>query len=554
MNLSDPEILELHDLLDGLVESNLSIREKERLQELLESSAEARAFYVRFLDMSASIKYYADELVGGDSEDGEEERGAQNRIVSFFSALLPLAAVVAVGFYFFLTLPDLQEGGTEVGPEKLLSAELEDRGAVSSNGLAVLTKAVGVEWSKDTGFRPELGSTLEASRLKIEKGLAQVEFLKGATVILEGPVDFEITNPNGGSLFLGKLRASVPEVAIGFAVDLPKGKLIDLGTEFGLNAHSGGSTEIFVYRGEVLYQGLTDGAEQVVRNISGGEALFVDPYGFANWVEMPSEAFIGTADLAFRSREESQLRHQAWLELRDEIAQSADTLLYYTFDNHSPWSRILKNQSNQQLDSFHGAIIGCSWSDGRWPGKGALTFKRKNDRVRMGFHEKLSSVTLSSWIKIDKLTNDLQPILCSESSGMGAASWFVDAKGRLVLEVHGGKRKDSYQSAVAFRKERLGRWMHLATTFDQESKKVSHFINGRSFSHEKIRTNTLISFADSLLGHLSAKKFKPQEISLQGSVDEFVILSKSISEGQIRKMYELGCPYEKSSVIGPNLP
>ncbi len=66
MKLTDSEILELHDLFDGLVENNLSIKEKESLQKLLENSHEARKHYIRFMDMSTSIAHYAEELVGGD--------------------------------------------------------------------------------------------------------------------------------------------------------------------------------------------------------------------------------------------------------------------------------------------------------------------------------------------------------------------------------------------------------------------------------------------------------------------------------------------------------
>ena len=90
--------------------------------------------------------------------------------------------------------------------------------------VAVLTKTVGVEWADDALIRPASGNTLEPCTLKLKRGLAQVEFLQGSIVVLEGPVEFEIINPNGGALALGKLRASVPQVSSGFAVDVPERK------------------------------------------------------------------------------------------------------------------------------------------------------------------------------------------------------------------------------------------------------------------------------------------------------------------------------------------
>ena len=554
MKLTDSEILELHDLFDGLVENNLSIKDKERLQKLLEDSDEARKHYIRFMDMSTSIAHYAEEVVGGDSEDEVILFPLKEKMEKFLKPILAFAAAIAVGVYISLnfTSTDFLTENDEISAE---SEGLDFGDSVTNDfTLAVMTKSVGVKWSNETWFRPSLGSTLEPSVLQIDEGLVQLEFLKGSTVILEGPVNFELINSNEGSLSSGKLRATVPEVARGFTINLPKGKLIDLGTEFGLSVHNGGSAEIYVYRGNVLYAGENESGEEVEREVSGGQALFVDPNGFSNWVEMPSEAFIGTADIAFRSKEESQNRHASWVQLSEEIAQNANTSLYYSFDHHSPWARALQNQSSQNQDSLNGAIIGCTWSEGRWPGKGALVFKRKNDRVRLDFNVSLQAFTLSAWIKIDKLKDKMSPILCSESLSSGSGSWFINQKGQVVLEVSRGSKKDMYQSAVAFRSERMGRWVHVATSFDLSKRKVSHFVNGRSFSHEKIRSQIPVSFSNSSLGYCSkAKPFKRQ-ITLQGSMDELAIFKTSMPESEIRRMYEIGSPYEATNFMGPNFP
>ena len=554
MKLTDSEILELHDLFDGLVENNLSIKDKERLQKLLEDSDEARKHYIRFMDMSTSIAHYAEEVVGGDSEDEVILFPLKEKMEKFLTPILAFAAAIAFGVYISLnfTSTDFLTENDEISAE---SEGLDFGDSVTNDfTLAVMTKSVGVKWSNETWFRPSLGSTLEPSVLQIDEGLVQLEFLKGSTVILEGPVNFELINSNEGSLSSGKLRATVPEVARGFTINLPKGKLIDLGTEFGLSVHNGGSAEIYVYRGNVLYAGENESGEEVEREVSGGQALFVDPNGFSNWVEMPSEAFIGTADIAFRSKEESQNRHASWVQLSEEIAQNANTSLYYSFDHHSPWARALQNQSSQNQDSLNGAIIGCTWSEGRWPGKGALVFKRKNDRVRLDFNVSLQAFTLSAWIKIDKLKDKMSPILCSESLSSGSGSWFINQKGQVVLEVSRGSKKDMYQSAVAFRSERMGRWVHVATSFDLSKRKVSHFVNGRSFSHEKIRSQIPVSFSNSSLGYCSkAKPFKRQ-ITLQGSMDELAIFKTSMPESEIRRMYEIGSPYEATNFMGPNFP
>ncbi len=381
-------------------------------------------------------------------------------------------------------------------------------------------------------------------------GLAQLEFIRGSTVILEGPVEFEIKGANEGALKNGKLRASVPPVAKGFAVDLPHGRLIDLGTEFGLHVHDGGSTEIFVYKGKVRYDGVAGNDESFSHEISSGEALFIDPYGSPNWIEMPSETFMGTADLAFISMEQSQNRYSSWINLSEEIAQSADTLLYYSFDNHAPWSRTLNDISNQA----NGAIIGCKWTDGRWPGKGALGFKSKNDQVRLDFPDHHTSLTLGAWINLNSVGQYPSPIISSDSNSNGAVSWFISSDGKLSLVINVNGKIETYESAVAFRKERLGRWMHVATTYDPALKLVSHYVNGRSFSREKISSAVPLFFGPSLLGNFSKESQLNSNRSIQGKIDEFVLFDAAYDEAGVRRLFEIGCPYELPSTFGSFTP
>ena len=98
----------------------------------------------------------------------------------------------SVAFYLFTKFPE--DGGPFQQPPQSQLQKLSIESELLSNDgtLAVLTKAVGIKWSNQTGYRPSLGSTLDSSHLQIDEGLAQVEFLQGSTVILEGPVNFEL--------------------------------------------------------------------------------------------------------------------------------------------------------------------------------------------------------------------------------------------------------------------------------------------------------------------------------------------------------------------------
>lgn len=553
--LNDNEVLELHELLDALVENNLPKDKLVNLEKWISENDEVRKYYVEFMDMSASLRHYAEELISDDTENDIENKSSN--ILSFMKPFLAIAAVIILGIFFnheFLNVSNNEDVLKVARNNSIDQSTLTSKKEVIVDTVAVLTKSVGIKWDESANFRPSLGDTLEPSTLKLSKGLAQVEFLQGATVVLEGPVEFSIQNPNEGSLSNGKLRAIVPKVATGFTISVPKGRVIDLGTDFGLHVHSGGSTELFVYQGNVIYEGQTDSGESITREVSGGESIFVDPYGNANWVEMPSEPFISAADLAFRSMEESQRRHADWVDLSKSITADPKTLLYFSFDNHSTWSRILRNESLSNSSIQNGAIVGCNWSEGRWAGKGALSFKRRNDRVRLQLPSHLKSATFFAWLKIDSLAQPISPIICSDPATLGSTCWSVNGNGQIVLRTRTAKGDVFYESAVAFRTEKLNRWAHVATTYDAEAKMISHYVNGRSFSREKLIDPVVLSFPKAMLGHSSSRSGVKGGVAINGSIDEFGIVEGVYDDEQIRRFYEIGRPFEVPNALVTRLP
>ncbi len=89
------------------------------------------------------------------------------------------------------------------------------------------------------------------TRLRIDNGLAELQFRKGVRIVLEGPADLECLHENAARLHRGKLTARVPESASGFTVLAPEGKVIDHGTEFGVSVGLDGSTAVRVFEGRV---------------------------------------------------------------------------------------------------------------------------------------------------------------------------------------------------------------------------------------------------------------------------------------------------------------
>ncbi|VTS07131.1 FecR family protein [Tuwongella immobilis] len=115
--------------------------------------------------------------------------------------------------------------------------------------VAWLTNAQNCRWVNDATKRAgfHVGDTIQ-----LAGGLAELRFSNQATVLLEGPAELRLLSESQVRLQRGRLAAKVPESAHGFTVLSPTGKVVDLGTEFGVSVNDSGTTDVVVFEGEVL--------------------------------------------------------------------------------------------------------------------------------------------------------------------------------------------------------------------------------------------------------------------------------------------------------------
>lgn len=123
-------------------------------------------------------------------------------------------------------------------------------------------------WSSDSGPVGVDGS-LSAGEYGLDAGYLHIAMGAGVTVILEGPASFSIDSASRVSLATGVLSAYVPEGAEGFIVDTPAGRVLDLGTEFGVEVLGDETVEVHVMDGEVV-AALANGSDS--RSMRVGDA------------------------------------------------------------------------------------------------------------------------------------------------------------------------------------------------------------------------------------------------------------------------------------------
>lgn len=385
-------LAELHTLLDAPCEETITPEQGQRLEELVLTYPEAEAYYVQYLSLYADLVSHFSVLPGGPGPfppdrtqagpgDGDTARRAdkgprtvwQRFRYSFsprlFLAVSAVAAALLVAFALWPKPKDVPE------PHNLAVAEASD------DTVAVLLQATEAVWD-DTDLPTRVGAPLRPGWLRLKAGFAQIEFYKGAMVILQGPADFRLVSRTEAFVARGKLRAAIPHQAQGFTIKSPDLEVVDRGTEFGLRVNEGGGTEVQVFQGKVELRTPGAGGKVRPRALTTGQGVRLDGPGVLRPVKVNSADFLTAQELAARAKAEARRRQKNWLEASEALSQDPSLLVYYTFKAEQPWSRTLLDHAQGHKQLHNGVIVGCSWVTGRWPGKQGLEFKQVSDRVR----------------------------------------------------------------------------------------------------------------------------------------------------------------------------
>jgi hypothetical protein len=241
----------LQDLIDDYLSDLLEESRLRQLEARLCASAEDRQYFVRYcrlhtdLHMQArarqageralrTIEQFAAEHQTPNTKHQTPNTKHQRRLSSLPTRIVPAAAVflLALGSTWWLT-----RGRDDAAPA---GAPVQE--------VAWLVNAQNCQWADNAA---PTGTMRAGTVLRVERGLAEICFRSGARVVLEGPASLELLSANSARMLRGKLTARVPRQATGFEIRSPGGKVVDLGTEFGLSVAENGRTDVYVFEGKV---------------------------------------------------------------------------------------------------------------------------------------------------------------------------------------------------------------------------------------------------------------------------------------------------------------
>lgn len=497
-------------LIQRYLEGTLSDAEAEQLHELLKAQPQLGEKLLQHFEMDAMLRATKPLAVPGTVIRPALLPKRRFTFATMTTVAAMAACITLMGAWIAMSLP---------------KSAVEE----TTTSVAVLTRGVNLEWESNA-VTP--GTPLAPGWLKLKSGIAQIEFYQGARVLIEGPAELQLVSSGEATCTRGKLSAQVPPQAKGFRINTPKGTIVDLGTEFGLDV-SAANEEVHVFKGEVeLHQ-----PTATMKSLKEGQAMAIA--GNTAVLTANASSFASLNEIDARSAMSQRFQFEKWLASSTKL--NADSSLRLRFDfQDDEGSRSLRNHAVNGAQIADGSIVGASWTTGRWPGKRALEFRNVSDRVRLNIPGETKALTMAVWVRVNGLDRTFNSLFMSEGWSDRKTHWQIMRDGRVRLGIAGsaGAHHADHDTPILFTPERFGRWTHLAVVYDPSSKEVRHYANGELLTRSALKDTQALKIGIAELGNWNdGRKTGSVAIRhLSGAMDEFVLWDRVLSDADIQAM------------------
>jgi hypothetical protein len=524
---NDPE---WHRLFAAKADGTISPEDHERLCALLKDSAAARRDWFAFQDAESALLAWAQrEALGREAgvaltANSEDRRARGGGMLRYGGAL---AAGIAIGVLAWAAWPKSAKRGAR---------ELAAREEATTSSVAVLARGLNMEWAGALPA-PTVNAPLGPGWLRLQRGVAEIEFFQGARLCVEGPAEVQLISTSEAFCRSGRFSAHVPPQARGFKIGTPKGDIVDLGTDFGLDLNAA-SPELHVFKGEVEWHQ----PQTQMRKLTTGTATALADAAPARALVANAGAFAFSQDLDGRVNAERLAAFQRWQQTSARWNADPAARLHLEFAEEKG-SRTVRNSAVHADEVAAGTIVGCNWTEGRWPGKPALQFRSVSDRVRVNIPGEYPQLTLAAWVQVHSLSmRQSQSSLCmSQGIEVGGIHWQVLHNGRLCLGLVAQAQPrvtDDYISPVVFTPERFGQWVHLAAVCDLAAGEVRFYVNGERLSSHRLKRPIAPKPATAELGNwIPSSDYRgPHPVrNLVGCIDDFSLFARALSDAEVRQ-------------------
>jgi hypothetical protein len=287
--------VELQELVSALCDGELTDAQHTRLDELLLADADARRFYLQYVDMHARLLIHPRLSAGGlltpiqatTSEPSlarlapEQRKRRSGKLAQGLRYALVAAGTLAASLLVqaFLGWPRNAEGQVNPNPQAAAGRDLDEAGY-----MATLAQTADCIWGPGSETR-RTGSRLLPGELALQKGVARLHFDSGCDLVMEGPAVVRLESATSALVVRGTVVFKGDETAAPFDLRTPSATLIDYGTEYAVVVGPGGE-EIHVLDGEVQ-RTPNDSGQAEPEQLTAGQARYYDPAATSTGLPVP---------------------------------------------------------------------------------------------------------------------------------------------------------------------------------------------------------------------------------------------------------------------------
>ncbi|MEK9773880.1 MAG: LamG-like jellyroll fold domain-containing protein [Opitutae bacterium] len=385
---------------------------------------------------------------------------------------------------------------------------------------------------------------------ELKSGFIELRFKNNARILMEGPATFFIEDELNMNLTQGKVRAVIPQTAHGFTVRTEDADFVDLGTEFFVFANPAKKlSQVDVLSGEVNV--VKPASQELLKNLKYRQSAQLDS-GI-----LKKSPFANKADLPIPG----QLATYRWLDRAKELARDRSLIAYFPMlswnsdEIDAPvnktgfpeeflskkildWQRLRNFASNPRAS--HGVKGIASWSSGRWPKKYSQDFSSPFARIDFEIYGSFEEITIGAWVNINQQPNELTSILSSDG-------WVTPGKVHFKTNRAGGLHcsmpsinslPTEYASTVV-----LNRWIFVSAQIQTNEAGTTSLCRANGLKTSLMKGPiTKIEPGKVKMGNWYDDNLNKFERYLCGKIDELMIWDRCLSAEEIKNLYEAGKP------------
>lgn len=373
-------------------------------------------------------------------------------------------------------------------------------------------------FASETG-KLKVGSRLDAGKIELQRGLVELRLSSGVQLILRGPAELHLDTGMNVFCRRGCLSAKVPPEGRGFLVRTSWANIRDLGTEFAVEV-SDSEAEVHVISGTVELDPLSGQWKTLVE----GTGMISRPAGILEQVAVDRSKYVTPEEMAQATFDFEKRRLAEWNASQEKWNADPDLFLQLNFDGKKREKGVVR-------------MLGIQNVSGRWKGKNATAFRSGRSVIHLESPRRSDTFTLFAAVRLNALSQASNVIFSVGDTKAGSILWQINGLGELqvMLGESGAEDLVNYRTPRVLYFENLRTWILVAVVVGED--KVSHYLDGslvfeqprRLFENDRFD----FDFSHARLGNRPREDDAPTERFFNGSIDEFKLFGRALTQEEI---------------------